>query len=313
MPFSYAQNAEDVLLWRCFRDKPQGLYIDVGASSPITDSVTQVFYERGWSGVNLEPLPERAAELTRLRPRDHTVCAAAGAVTGSASFKRQRGMGGLSALQEQVDPDVARYMAEAWLIDTRVIPLSEVLGALNIEDIDFLKIDVEGSEADVLAGLDLSRWRPAVIVIEATRPMTTVPSHGGWEPGLLTQGYRTVWFDGLNRFYLADEHADLSQHFATPPNVHDAMPRFGALGPALRNPGHPDHRFALHLASLLLSAPGIETDAYLEQVMRKDLPPAQFDRPVDSAAITEIVGIVFGQRRQPETIAKIEFRRAHRC
>ena len=305
MPYSFAQNAEDVLLWRCFRDKTQGLYVDVGASSPMIDNLTQLFYERGWSGVNLEPLPERAAELARLRPRDRTLCAAAGAAIGSAKFSRQRGMGGLSGLHDHLDPDVGRYMADAWEIETRVIPLSQVLDELKITDIDFLKIDVEGSEADVLTGMDLSRWRPAVIVVEATRPMTTLPSQEAWEPGLLTQAYRFVWFDGLNRFYLAEERLDWAQHFVTPPNVHDGLPRFAAFGSALRNPGHPNHGFALHLASLLLTAPGVESDAYLEQVMRKDRPPKLFDQQVDAASATEIFSVVFGRHPEPAVLLKL--------
>jgi len=304
MPFSFAQNSEDVLLWRCFRAKKQGFYVDVGASSPIADSVTHLFYEQGWSGLNLEPIPERVAEFSRLRPRDRTLCLAVGAVPGTATLTRSRGTGGLSTFHDATAPEVASQMAGAWKIESRLAPLSLIFEQEGIGEIDFLKIDVEGSEAAVLASLDLKRWRPAVILVEATLPNTSTPSHQGWEPELITRGYGFCWFDGLNRFYLAEERADLARHFGISPNVQDAMPQFGGFGSALRNPGHPDHGFAIHLASLLLTAPGIETDKYIEQIMRKDRPPGLFDKPVDAAAVNELYGLVLTRRPEPALLDK---------
>ena len=52
---SYAQNFEDVILWRALHDVTPGFYIDIGANSPTIDSVTKAFYERGWRGINVEP------------------------------------------------------------------------------------------------------------------------------------------------------------------------------------------------------------------------------------------------------------------
>ena len=52
---SYAQNFEDVMLWRALKHISNGFYIDVGAWSPDIDSVTRIFYEHGWRGVNVEP------------------------------------------------------------------------------------------------------------------------------------------------------------------------------------------------------------------------------------------------------------------
>jgi FkbM family methyltransferase len=305
MPLSFAQNFEDVLLWRCFAHQKTGFYVDVGASSPITDSVTHGFYERGWQGINLDPLPERIAELRRLRPRDCNLQVAAGRAIGTATLTRQRGVGGLSTLHDTAAPEVQQHFAESWPIEVRVVPLSQILQEEQVSEIDFLKIDVEGAELEVLKGLDLSRWRPAVILVEATLPMTRTPSHEGWEPLLLAADYDFCWFDGLNRFYLARERVELAQHFLTPPNVHDAMPRFGAFGSALRNTAHPDHQFALHFATLLLRAPGIETDAYLEQIMRQDRPPQLFEDAVSGPAVTELYKLVLGRVPDPATVEKL--------
>src|SRR2546422_7104389 len=75
---SYSQNAEDVRLWRVLQDLDDGFYVDVGAGHPNLDSVTQLFYERGWSGINIEPGPHYA-DLAENRPRDVNLRVAVGA------------------------------------------------------------------------------------------------------------------------------------------------------------------------------------------------------------------------------------------
>jgi hypothetical protein len=87
--------------------------------------------------------------------------------------------------------------------------------------IDFLKIDVEGWEEAVIRGGDWQRFRPRVVLVEATQPNSPRPSHAAWEPLLLEAGYLFAYFDGLNRYYVRKEDEDLLAHFATPPNVFD--------------------------------------------------------------------------------------------
>lgn len=64
---TYAQNFEDVLLWRALRHVPEGRYVDVGAGHPELHSVTKLFYDAGWSGINIEPVPELAHALAKQR------------------------------------------------------------------------------------------------------------------------------------------------------------------------------------------------------------------------------------------------------
>lgn len=89
------------------------------------------------------------------------------------------------------------------------------------QPIHFLKIDVEGHETAVVRGLDLSRYRPWVILIESTHPNSPEETDRSWEPFLTAAGYRSIYWDGLNRFYLAAEREDLAPAFSAPPNVFD--------------------------------------------------------------------------------------------
>ena len=79
---SYAQNFEDVVLNRVFHAVQQGRYIDIGAYDPVVDSVTKHFYDRGWSGVNVEPVTRFHEKFVATRPRDWNINSAVGPLPG---------------------------------------------------------------------------------------------------------------------------------------------------------------------------------------------------------------------------------------
>src|SRR5438309_802866 len=83
---SYAQRYEDLYLMRCFGERSQGFYIDIGSGHPVYDNVSFGFYLRGWSGVTVEPNPWLAQLARAVRPRDRHVEALVGATTGRATF-----------------------------------------------------------------------------------------------------------------------------------------------------------------------------------------------------------------------------------
>ena len=89
--------------------------------------------------------------------------------------------------------------------------------------VHFLKIDAEGSEYLILKNFDLQRFRPWVIVAEATIPMSEAEQTQDVGSLILDNGYKFVYFDGLNKFYLAEEHVELEAHFNKPPNVFDRI------------------------------------------------------------------------------------------
>jgi FkbM family methyltransferase len=218
---SYAQNQEDIVIWRALRHLPTGFYVDVGANDPNEDSVTRLLYDHGWRGINVEPSPTYFERLARERTRDINLPVAVGDHDGSITFYECPTRGWSTS-----DPQVgAHYVAQgqAQVCEVEQRTLDTILLQYGVQEIHLLKVDVEGAEATVLQGLDLARHRPWVIVMEVLDPVAQRLRTDEWEPRLLASGYTCVYFDGLNRFYLASEHVDLAATFASPPNVLDAF------------------------------------------------------------------------------------------
>ena len=219
---SYAQNFEDVMLWRALGHVERGFYIDVGAQSPDLDSVTRAFSDAGWRGINVEPHPAYFADLLNRRPHDVNLQCALGERPGSATISLV-GATGLSTL----DPSIAgRYLDDGYLIE-RIEVSVETLNSVWTkhvplgQPVHFLKVDVEGFELQVLRGNDWAQHRPWVVVVEATRPNSQEESFSEWEPNLTGAQYTFVYADGLNRYYVAEEEAQLKDAFRYPPNVFD--------------------------------------------------------------------------------------------
>ncbi len=223
---SYAQNYEDVMLWRALGHLEDGFYIDVGAWSPDLDSVTRAFYDRGWHGINLEPNPHYHALLQERRPRDINLALGAGETEGSFDL-RVIGDTGLSTLDSEIANVHASAGREA---STRTIQVERLaaIWAQHVPDgqpVHFLKIDVEGFEEAVIRGHDWQSLRPWIVVVEATKPLSEEPSYQEWEELLLAAGYLFAYTDKLNRYYVAKEHSELLSSFEFPPNVFDDFVR----------------------------------------------------------------------------------------
>jgi len=225
---SYAQNFEDVILSRAFRGKATGFYIDVGAGDPTIDSVTCWFYSIGWRGINIEPSREYFELLKRDRPGDINLDCAIGASGGTGDFYEVEGSG-LSSLDEDCVDRAQLHGFPVRRSEVEIRTLADVCREAADQPIDFLKIDVEGLELQVIEGADWTAYRPRIVVVEATRPLTREPSYGDWEPVLLRNGYSFAWFDGLNRFYVAREHSELAATIAMPPNLFDEFIRYAEL------------------------------------------------------------------------------------
>ena len=149
---SYAQNYEDVLLNRLFPDRPGGFYIDVGACHPVFHSVTKLFYERGWQGINIEPVPRMFELLADARPRDVNLHMGLSNLEGNLTFYEVPDEIGSSTFAEEHAEGLRRKGHRLEERSILVTTLARVCELYAGETIDFLKIDVESHEREVLEG-----------------------------------------------------------------------------------------------------------------------------------------------------------------
>jgi FkbM family methyltransferase len=221
----YSQNFEDVILARCFSNIEQGFYLDVGAQSEEADSVTRYFYDRGWNGINIEPVKEFADSFKR-RDRDITICCAAGSEEKlmSMSVSLNSGLSSFSAVNAK---NTQQLGLESEHRNIQVRTLDSILESLGIREMtfEFLKVDVEGFELDVIRGFNLRCYRPKVILCEVTEPNTMIKTADFIDicQAIESHDYQKVHFDGLNQWWCAAECGDeLQKHFLLPPCIFDS-------------------------------------------------------------------------------------------
>jgi FkbM family methyltransferase len=223
---SYAQNHEDVLLQRVFPRDHQGYYIDVGAADPLIHSVTKHFYEQGWHGINVEPLPECYRKLAADRPRDVNLNVGLSNVPGRFTFYEMPACSEWSTFSASRAAEIRAGGGVLVEHELPVLTLADLCAEHVRGPIDFLKIDVECHEKAVLEGGDWTRWRPRVVLLEAPAAGEVGP-HCEWEPILLDNRYLFAAFDGLNRYYVRSEDRGLIPGLRIPVNVQDDYTTYG--------------------------------------------------------------------------------------
>lgn len=167
---SYSQEGEDLLLARIFEELQveTGFFVDIGAHHPKRFSNTYYFYRRGWCGINVDPMPGSKRMFERARPRDITVECGVGAKAGGLEYFsfNEPALNTFSATEAR-KKDVPPYRLVERL-QIPVMPLGPLLDEHLPEGtrIDFMTIDVEGFDHEVIASNDWNRYRPRVILIE---------------------------------------------------------------------------------------------------------------------------------------------------
>ena len=166
---SYSQEGEDMILRRMFEQKSKGFYVDVGAHHPKRFSNTYFFYKRGWTGINIDAMPGSMKLFKQLRNRDINLeipIASKDQVLTFYSFNEPALNGFSRELSKERDAHNGYFIKDEILLQTK--KLSSVLDSFlpNGTKIDFLSIDVEGLDLDILHSNNWEKYKPKVILIE---------------------------------------------------------------------------------------------------------------------------------------------------
>jgi len=178
----YSQGGEDLILEGILGNKKTGFWVDVGAHHPQRFSNTYLFYKRGWRGINIDALPGSMKSFKKLRPNDinleipifkeHTKLT-------YYQFKEPALNGFESEIAIQRNSNPTNSIIRK--IEMTGYPLRDVLKKhlpSNIQIIDFLTIDVEGLDLQVLESNDWTTYRPRVVVVEILdKPIYELENH----------------------------------------------------------------------------------------------------------------------------------------
>jgi len=157
----FGEFGEDILINRFFRKKNDGFYVDIGCYHPTKGSLTYYLYKKGWRGLNVD-LSKVSIDLFKLaRPKDYNIHAAVADFDGETHFF-ENGMINQQNTLENNGTNLKKIKIIAFKLQT-------LLEKLNIKHIDFLNVDVEGSDYKVISSLDLNKIRPKMICIEENK------------------------------------------------------------------------------------------------------------------------------------------------
>jgi FkbM family methyltransferase len=205
---SYAQEGEDMVLQRLFDAKERGFYVDVGAHHPKRFSNTYIFYKRGWSGINVEPNPASIRSFRQARPRDINVQVGVSDVTGSATYY-EFDEPALNTFDRETMEQRLRNTPYR-LVRLTAVPLVRLDDILREHlpprrEIDFLSVDVEGSDLSTLKSNDWSVFRPACVLAEVLGATSMEEVLGGDVARFMLQQRYTVFAKTMNTVFFMDQ------------------------------------------------------------------------------------------------------------
>lgn len=193
---SYSQNGEDILLsHHVFNSQNAGFYVDVGAHHPKRFSNTYLLYQKGWSGINIDPIPGME-KIFAERKRDTNINA--GISDHSSIIKYYEfSKGALNTFEAEIAKKQSQKYGEPTIKEVSVMRLDGILNKYAVgKKIDFLNIDVEGYERQVLNSNDWQNYCPTVIAIEDQELNIENPSKSSTYVFLKSKGYKLT--DKLN-------------------------------------------------------------------------------------------------------------------
>lgn len=203
---SYSQKDEDLVIDKILGYKKNGFYVDIGANDPTRFSNTKKFYLKGWRGINIEPDFNNYQKFVKERKDDINLNIGIGQADAILKFYRFVPDTLSTFSQKEADSYVKQGYKLENVIDVKVNRLANVLSEYCASrEIDFINIDTEGFDMEVLQGNDWRKFSPALVCIESIahniRESDKSEKGDNHESFLISVGYKKVYDNGLNSIY----------------------------------------------------------------------------------------------------------------
>ena len=203
---SWSQEGEDMVLRRIFENKKNGFYVDIGAHHPKRFSNTYLFYRKGWSGINVDAMPGSMALFDKWRPRDTNLEQGVAQHEGVLDYYvfDEPALNGFSAelSEARESENTKNYVKDIIKIDVKT--LCKILDShLHGRKIDFMSVDVEGYDLEVLKSNDWSKFRPRFVLVEMLNSSLHDLDQDPVAQFMKEQGY-TIYAKQVNTVFFED-------------------------------------------------------------------------------------------------------------
>ena len=195
----YGEFGEDVFINRIFKDIEIGRYVDVGCYHPFKGSLTAQLYKKGWNGINID-LSKSSIDLFNIvRKKDINLNLAISDFDGETNYYENSPINQQNSLIKDNDNQKK--------IKIQCKRLSSILLENHYNNFEYLNIDVEGSEQNVINGIDLSKYRPILITIENNNLHLKDYIESEIYNILIKNNYTFINKTGVTNFFLKNEYA----------------------------------------------------------------------------------------------------------
>ncbi|MEO0406292.1 MAG: FkbM family methyltransferase [Cyanobacteria bacterium P01_A01_bin.135] len=216
----FSQEGEDMVLARLFPNQQMGFYIDIGAHHPQKYSNTYSFYRKGWRGINIDATPGSMALFKALRPDDINLEVPIAKAPATLTFYLYNNpvLNTFSETIYQQRLEDEAFSKAYWVVEQRQLqarPLIDLLAQHlpSGQAIDFLSIDVEGLDHEILASNDWSTYRPKVVIAEDINSVSLATAQQCPVAKLLAgQGYELI-AKTVNSLFFIDSALEVSDNW----------------------------------------------------------------------------------------------------
>ena len=187
----YSQNGEDLILNRFLDNKKEGFFVDVGAHHPIRFSNTYLFYKKGWTGINIDAMPGSMSQFNKIRPKDINIESGVGLKNDQLTFYQFNE----SALNTFSKKEALSKNKDGYeIIKSNLVQVESLENLLDKympinTKIDFLNVDVEGKDEEVLISNNWEKYNPSYILVEILMEKYIHDNNSSIRDFLKTKGY----------------------------------------------------------------------------------------------------------------------------